>query len=82
MLAERVKTSVPGHGTIPTGDALDRYIAVLDEIEVSARKAHARGVSVQEATADYQLPESLGSWTLFSPQYFEVAFDAWYRELG
>lgn len=82
MLAERAKTSIPGHGPIPSGDALDRYVAVLEEIEAAARKAHAAGKSLEEATADYQLPESLGSWTLFSPQYFEVAFGAWYKELG
>lgn len=34
------------------------------------------------AAAGYAVPASLGEWTLVSKQCIEVAFTAWYRELG
>ena len=35
-----------------------------------------------EAAAEYQLPADVADWVLFNPKYFEVAFKAWYQELG
>lgn len=73
---------VPGHGTVATPAELDRFIEVLDLVEVAARRAAAAGDSAQAAAAGFAIPESLGSWRLFSPNYFERAIGAWLRELG
>jgi glyoxylase-like metal-dependent hydrolase (beta-lactamase superfamily II) len=75
-------TYVPGHGAVADPAAYDRYVAVIDEIENAARAGHAAGKTATEAAAGFKLPESLGQWTLFSPQYFERAIGAWYKELG
>lgn len=75
-------TYIPGHGAIADLAAYDRYIAVIDEIEKAARAGHAAGKTAAEAAAGFALPGSLGKWTLFSPQYYERAIGAWYRELN
>ncbi|MEA3246583.1 MAG: MBL fold metallo-hydrolase [Gemmatimonadota bacterium] len=75
-------TYVPGHGAVADGAAYDRYVGVIDEIERAARAAHAAGKTAAEAAAGFALPDSFGKWTLFSPQYFERAIGAWYKELG
>jgi glyoxylase-like metal-dependent hydrolase (beta-lactamase superfamily II) len=62
-------TYVPGHGPLADAAELDKYVAVLDDIEAAARSA-------------YEIPVELGEWTLFNPQYFERAIGAWMRELG
>ncbi|HVZ48599.1 MAG TPA: MBL fold metallo-hydrolase [Gemmatimonadaceae bacterium] len=77
----RATTYVPGHGAIADGAAYDRYIGVIDEIEKAARAGHAAGRTAAEAAAGFTLPDALGKWTLFSPQYFERAIGAWYREM-
>ena len=40
---------VPGHGAVATAADLDRYLAVLDEVERGARAAHAQGRTAAEA---------------------------------
>ena len=72
---------VPGHGAVAREPAFDRYVAMIDAIEDGARQAHARGQSAAEGGVAFALPASLGDWIMFSPQYFERAFAAWYREL-
>ena len=72
---------VPGHGAVADAAALDRYLAVLDEVERAARAAHARGQPAAEAGAAFALPPSLGEWALFNRVFFERAFTAWNREL-
>jgi glyoxylase-like metal-dependent hydrolase (beta-lactamase superfamily II) len=79
---DRETRYVPGHGAMAGAPDLSRYEAMLDEIERSARKAHAAGISAADAGAAYALPESLGEWTLFGRAFFERAFAAWYRELA
>ena len=65
------------------GDAasLDPYLGVIRDIEKSARRAVEKGTPAAEAAAEYEIPESLGEWMSFSPDYFERAFRAWEREL-
>ena len=78
----RPTTYVPGHGAIAQDKDYTRYVAMLDEVESAARRAHSAGRSAAEAGAAYTLPASLGEWILFNKVFFERAFTAWYRELG
>jgi glyoxylase-like metal-dependent hydrolase (beta-lactamase superfamily II) len=81
-LRRRNKTMyVPGHGALAQEAEFDRYIAMIDEVENAARRAHEKGQAAAEAGASYALPASLGDWTLFNKVFFERAFSAWYREL-
>ncbi len=73
---------VPGHGPMAEAADVDRYLAMLAEVERAARQAHQRGLTPAAAATDYVVPASLGEWTLFSKQFIEVAFAAWYREFG
>jgi glyoxylase-like metal-dependent hydrolase (beta-lactamase superfamily II) len=75
-------TYVPGHGAIAKDTDYGRYVAMIDEVEQAARRAHAEGRSAAEAGAAFTLPPSLGEWILFNKVFFERAFAAWYRELG
>lgn len=72
---------VPGHGPLAKDVELDRYIAVLGEVESAARKSHAAGISAEEAGKAFKLSESLGPWALFNTIFYPRAFEAWYREL-
>jgi glyoxylase-like metal-dependent hydrolase (beta-lactamase superfamily II) len=72
---------VPGHGSLGRAAEYDRYVAMLDEVERGARKAHAAGASTADAGAAFTLPASLGEWTLFNKLFFQRAFEAWYKEL-
>jgi glyoxylase-like metal-dependent hydrolase (beta-lactamase superfamily II) len=73
---------VPGHGSVSRRADLDRYVAMLGEVERAARDAHGKGVPAKDAAAGYKLPATLGEWYLFSPVFFERAFGAWYKELA
>lgn len=72
---------VPGHGALAKQPEFDRYVAMLDEVERSARAAHAKGLTPAEAGAAFSLPASLGNWVLFSKIFYDRAFSAWYKEL-
>ncbi|MDH3208314.1 MAG: MBL fold metallo-hydrolase [Gemmatimonadota bacterium] len=74
-------TYVPGHGPLADVAAVDRYIGLLDSVEAAARAALERGMSADEAGAEYSLPTGLEGWTLFSPNYFSRAIGAWMTEL-
>jgi len=73
---------VPGHGAIGRVTDYDRYVSMLDEVEHAARRARAANISAADAGKDFHLPAALGEWTMFSPVFFQRAFEAWYRELG
>ncbi len=75
-------TYVPGHGDVDDAAGLNTYLGLLREVESGARRALQAGIPVEEAAADFALPESLGEWLRFSPDYYERAFRAWERELG
>jgi glyoxylase-like metal-dependent hydrolase (beta-lactamase superfamily II) len=72
---------VPGHGAVGREPEYDRYAAMLDEVERSARRAHGQGLSAAQAGEAFALPPSLGEWVLFNKAFFQRAFEAWYREL-
>jgi glyoxylase-like metal-dependent hydrolase (beta-lactamase superfamily II) len=74
-------TYVPGHGALGRAADYDRYVAMLEEVERAARKAHQAGTSAADAGAAFTLPPSLGEWTLFSKAFYQRAFEAWYKEL-
>lgn len=72
---------VPGHGAVAASADLERYAAMLDEVETAARRAHSAGLGAAEAAAGFELPAALGEWVLFGRPFFERAFAAWYRAL-
>jgi glyoxylase-like metal-dependent hydrolase (beta-lactamase superfamily II) len=72
---------VPGHGPLAGTSDLESYMEVIDLVEQAARRAHERGIAAAQAAEDFQIPESLGEWTMFSPRYHEVALSAWEKEL-
>lgn len=79
---EQAAVYVPGHGSVADAAALDRYVAVLDELERAARAAFVQGTPPAAAGAAFRLPPALGEWTLFGPTFYERAFVAWNRELS
>lgn len=81
LRAPRETIYVPGHGPIAHALEFDRYVAMLDEVERAARKAHADGVSPAAAGGNFSLPSSLGEWALFNKIFYQRAFEAWDREL-
>ncbi len=81
LVRDRTTACVPGHGPLADRADLRNYIALLDDVEAAARRAHERGDDAATAATSYRIPESLGEWTLFSPRYFETALGAWLREL-
>lgn len=82
LIDERAERWVPGHGSLADRDALEAYVALLDDVEAAARRAIEAGTPVAEAAHAFRPPAQLGEWVLFSPGYYEVAFEAWERELG
>ncbi|MDE3153079.1 MAG: MBL fold metallo-hydrolase [Gemmatimonadota bacterium] len=81
LRAKQAATYVPGHGNVATPAALDRYIAMIDDVGEAATRAHAAGASAKDAAAAYAIPAATGEWTMFSKAFIERAFTAWYREL-
>jgi len=82
LLADRDAIYVPGHGALADHGEMRRFLAVIEDVGEAARDAFERGVPVADGAAEYQVPVSLGEWFMFSPRYYEVAFNAWYRELS
>ncbi|MDX1383201.1 MAG: MBL fold metallo-hydrolase, partial [Thermoanaerobaculia bacterium] len=82
LLEAHSAVRVPGHGPLFAEGELATYRRVLAEVEAAARAAHQAGTPAAEAAQAFSLPGSLGTWTLFSPSYFEVAFRAWHRQLA
>ncbi|MEO0983204.1 MAG: MBL fold metallo-hydrolase [Pseudomonadota bacterium] len=71
-----------GHGYVARARDLESYLDLLDHVGDAAQTAFDAGRPPAEAAAEYAVPESLGEWTLFSPRYYETAFEAWRRELS
>ncbi len=78
---QKPTTYVPGHGALAKEAELDRYLAMIDEIEAAAKRGHEKGQTAAELGANYALPASMGEWVLFNKVFFERAFTAWYREM-
>jgi glyoxylase-like metal-dependent hydrolase (beta-lactamase superfamily II) len=81
LVRSRESVYVPGHGPLADADDLVSYTAVIDHVELTARRAHENGISAARAAEDFRLPDSLGEWTVFSPRYYQVALGAWEKEL-
>lgn len=81
LMRDRDTIYVPGHGALSDNDDIETYLDLIDDVAAAARRAIDEGVPIAEAAAGYSLPESIGEWVMFRPQYFEVAFRAWEREL-
>jgi len=82
LARERDTVYVPGHGALSDGGDIELYLQLINDVGSAARRAIEAGIPVPEAASRYSLPESLGEWVMFRPQYFEVAFRAWERELA
>lgn len=82
LLADEAARFVPGHGPLASAGDLKRYMGLLEDIETRAREAHRRGTPAVEAAMGYAIPPTLGDWFLYSPTFPQLAFEAWYRELG
>ena len=73
---------VPGHGPLASPEDMVRYVAVIDGLEETARRARQEGWTSEEAGERHRIPEALGEWTLYNPSYFQRAVEAWMREWG
>jgi glyoxylase-like metal-dependent hydrolase (beta-lactamase superfamily II) len=82
LVREGADRYVPGHGALARRGDLERYLGLLDDVEAAARAALERGDPLDQAADAYRIPPGLGEWTMFSPRYFRVAFEAWRRELA
>jgi len=82
MMGDRREIYVPGHGPLAGGRDFERYVAVINGLEETARTARREGWTAEEAGARHQIPEDLGEWTLFNPTYFQRAVEAWMKEWG
>jgi glyoxylase-like metal-dependent hydrolase (beta-lactamase superfamily II) len=80
LLTDERAIYVPGHGSLADHGETRIFLDVIEHVGEAAQRAFERGLSAAEGAADYQVPESLGEWFMFSPRYYEVAFTAWYRE--
>jgi glyoxylase-like metal-dependent hydrolase (beta-lactamase superfamily II) len=80
LRAGSASTFVPGHGALAGPEDVDRYIDLLDDVEAAARRAMERGLTAEEAGAEYRLPAGMAQWVLFNPAYFERAIGAWMAE--
>ncbi len=76
----RRRIYVPGHGPLADPAALAGYVEVIDGLETTARTARREGWTSEEAGARHSIPEHLGEWTLFNPNYFQRAVEAWMKE--
>ena len=81
LLKDPERIIVTGHGYVAKAGDLGNYTALLELVEEKARAAYAAGTPAKDGAADFTVPESLGAWLLFGPNYYEVAFNAWHREL-
>lgn len=81
LLKDPQKTIVTGHGYVAKAGELGSYIDLLELVEEKARASYAVGKTPEEGAADFTVPDSLGTWILFNPGYYQTAFEAWRREL-
>ena len=82
LLSDVGAVYVPGHGSLADHAEIQRFLDLIDDVGEAARGAFERGTSAAEGAADYEVPGGLGEWFMFSPRYYEVAFEAWHRELS
>ena len=73
---------ITGHGSLSRGADVDTLLTLVESVEAAARRGHQAGLPLAEAADRFEMPEATADWVLFNPKYFEVAFKAWYEELG
>jgi glyoxylase-like metal-dependent hydrolase (beta-lactamase superfamily II) len=73
---------VPGHGALTRQAELDRYYAIIDEVERAARSAHAKGQSPADAAAAFAFPPALAEGLNVNKPFVQRAFEAWERDLS
>ena len=79
---ENDTTYVPGHGPVADRKAIKAYQELLNHVEQHARTSHQAGNEVEDASKQFQLPDSLKDWIIWSPDVTKRAMNAWYRELS
>ncbi len=82
LLSDERAVYVPGHGSLADHAEIRSFLDLIDDVGQAARRSFEAGASPSEGAADYEVPQSLGEWFMFSPRYYEVAFTAWHRELA
>ena len=81
LLSDRETTFVPGHGPITDHEGVQPYLDLIELIEERARGLES-GRDVEQLAANFEIPESLGQWTLFREGLIEDAMRAWERDPG
>ncbi|HUR94490.1 MAG TPA: MBL fold metallo-hydrolase [Gemmatimonadales bacterium] len=81
LLAEPASLWIPGHGSAARRTDLRGFLALLESVEAGARDAVRRGDPAAAAARQWRPPGALGEWVRFSDNYYEIAFQAWEREL-
>ncbi|MEM7582636.1 MAG: MBL fold metallo-hydrolase [Acidobacteriota bacterium] len=81
-MRERETFYVPGHGPMADVADVEAMLAVLAEVEAAARKTFGTDMTADETGKLFKLPESMGEWTRFSDNYYQVAMGAWHKELA
>ncbi len=74
---------VPGHGPVADAAALKAYQDFLNYVEDRARTAFQAGKSAAQGAQEFNLPDSMSDWLIWSPQQnAPLAFQAWYKVLA
>ncbi|QQE10439.1 MBL fold metallo-hydrolase [Planctomycetota bacterium] len=75
---------IPGHGMDARADSMGMvsYGELQQLIEMEAKRDYKRGQAIDQAVSEFKIPKRLGYWKYFKPNFHEVAFKAWYRELA
>jgi len=82
LLGRSGTTYVPGHGNLGDAASEGDYLGLLQDLESAGRRSFEAGTTPEAATAEYTIPESLGTFFQFGGDYVLRAFTAWHRELG
>ena len=82
LFSDAKRTYVPGHGSIPDAARIAQYAGLLLHIEAFARKSHADGKKAEDAAKEFTVPDSLGEWAQFQPNFYRTALMSWEKELG
>jgi len=82
LLSDSAATYVPGHGAVAKGSDTANYLALLQDIEATARKAFAAGTPADDVFKTYLPPASIGTWEILMPNMHRSAFVAWEKELA
>lgn len=83
ILEKNTGLIVPGHGSIQKSGSKSNtsYLNLLAEIENHARVSQQKGLSSDQAAAEFNLSTSVGDYRYFRNGFHEVAMAAWYREI-